>query len=507
MHARIVAGEIAERSTRIAPDPANTGRQCHGRPQRVAAVRVSSTPSRIDDQLGGLNCVGGDYNNDGFVDVLILRGAWLFDDGRIRNSLLRNNGDNTFTDVTRQAGLAEPAAPTQTAVWGDFDNDGDLDLFVGNESRADRTLFTEADSVAGNYPSQLFRNNGDGTFTDIAAAAGVTNDRYCKGAAAGDFDNDGDLDLYVSNVGRNRLYANDGAGRFTDVAESLGVTAPDDRSFAAWFFDYDNDGWLDLFVTAYDAHMSDIAAGYMNLEHEATSPCLYHNNGEGTYTNVASQMGLDRPYLPMGANFGDLDNDGFLDIYLATGEPDFQALMPNVMLRNDRGVRFQDVTTSGGLGHLQKGHGVAFADFDHDGDQDIYHQLGGFYPGDQFHNALFVNPGHGNHWLTIQLVGVESNRSGFGARVTVAIQTPNGAREIHRAVGCVSSFGGSPRRLTIGLGDAERIEQVEVHWPASGQHQRFTDVPMDVMIRVVEDADNVTVEQLKPFTFAARVSR
>ncbi len=147
-----------------------------------------SSVSRLDDQLGGLNCLGADYDNDGDTDILVLRGAWLFDLGKIRNSLIRNNGDGTFTDVTRQAGLAVPAYPTQAAVWGDFDSDGDLDLFVGNECRLE--LFND-----GPFPSQLFQNNGDGTFTDIANAAGVTNNRYAKGVTAGDFDNDGDLDL------------------------------------------------------------------------------------------------------------------------------------------------------------------------------------------------------------------------------------------------------------------------------------------------------------------------
>ncbi len=153
-----------------------------------------SAASRLDDQLGGLNCIAADYDDDGDADILVLRGAWLFDDGRIRNSLLRNDDNGVFTDVTREAGLAEPAAPTQAAVWGDFDLDGDLDLYIGNEARP-------GDPAGGHYPSQLFRNRGDGTFSDVAAAAGVTNDQFGKGVTAGDYDNDGDLDLYVSNHG------------------------------------------------------------------------------------------------------------------------------------------------------------------------------------------------------------------------------------------------------------------------------------------------------------------
>ena len=158
-------------------------------------------------QLGGFNAVQTDYDNDGYLDVFILRGAWQFAYGRKRNSLLRNNGDGTFVDVTRTAGLAEPAYPTQAGAWADFDNDGDLDLYVGNEAEDQQV----------HYPNQLFRNNGDGTFTDVASQAGVTNDGMTKGVAWGDYDNDGDPDLYVSNIGPNSLYRNNGDGTFTDV--------------------------------------------------------------------------------------------------------------------------------------------------------------------------------------------------------------------------------------------------------------------------------------------------
>ncbi|MFQ5495539.1 MAG: CRTAC1 family protein, partial [Phycisphaerae bacterium] len=326
---------------------------------------------------------------------------------------------------------------------------------------------------------------GDGTFTDIADTAGVTNDRYAKGVAAGDYDNDGDMDLYVSNHGENRLYRNNGDGTFTDVAAELKVTEPRQRSFASWFFDYDNDGRLDLFVGGYQATVADLAADYLGKPHRGVSPCLYHNKG-GRFENVAKPMGLDHPYLPMGANFGDLDNDGYLDIYLATGDPGYQTLTPNVMLRNDGGRRFQDVTTAGGFGHLQKGHGVAFADLDNDGDQDIYHQLGGFYPGDRFHNALFLNPGNDNRFLFIELIGTVTNRRAVGVRVKVVVETPDGVTAIHRAVGAVSSFGGSPARQEIGLGRATAIRQVEIWWPVSATRQVFTKVPLDAMIRVTE---------------------
>jgi hypothetical protein len=445
-----------------------------------------SAESRLDDQLGGLNCVAADYDNDGDMDILLMRGAWLFDDGRMRNSLLRNDGKGVFTDVTRTARVAEPVAPTQVGVWADFDNDGHLDLFVGNESRVGMG------DPNGSFPSQLFRNNGapgGGTFADVASSAGLTCDTYVKGATAGDFDNDGFMDLYVSNVGPNTLYRNNGNMTFTDVTAKAGVAEPRDRSFATWFFDYDNDGWLDLFVAAYDATLNDVCANYLGLPDRASRPCVYRNNRDGTFVNVTKDVGLDRPALPMGANFGDLDNDGWLDVYLTTGNPDLDMLMPNLMFRNDRGTKFQDVTKSGGFGHLQKGHGVAFADLDNDGDQDVFHQIGGFFNTDAFRNALYENPGHGNHYLTLIVQGVKSNRNGVGARITVVVDTPQGPREIHRAVGSVSSFGGSPlSRIQIGLGDATAITRIEIVWPVTwtSGRQVFENVPFDCVIRVTE---------------------
>jgi hypothetical protein len=294
------------------------------------------------------------------------------------------------------------------------------------------------------------------------------------------------MDLYVSNAGLNRLYRNNGDMTFTDVAGRLGVTEPAGRSFATWFFDYDNDGWLDLWVGAYSASIAELAAEYLGQHPQAAWPRLYRNNGDGTFTDKTRDLGLERVFLPMGANFGDFDNDGWLDIYLGTGDPGYETLMPNVALRNDAGRRFQDVTQSGGLGHLQKGHGIGFADLDNDGDQDVYHQLGAFYPGDAFRNALFLNPGHGNRFLVLELVGQRTNRMATGARIKVVLDTPSGARELHRAVGSVSSFGGSPRRQEIGLGDATAVSSVEVSWPVSGERQVFRGVPLDSFQRIVE---------------------
>ncbi|MEO8270542.1 MAG: VCBS repeat-containing protein, partial [Aureliella sp.] len=375
--------------------------------------------------FGGLNLVQSDFDNDGDVDVFVLRGAWSGSGGLIPNSLLQNDGSGHFVDISFESGLAEENFPTGTAAWSDYDNDGDLDLFVGNET----------------YPCQLFQNDGAGHFMNVAERAGVTNDRFTKGCTWGDIDNDGYPDLYVSNYGAppapkpgvavglfdahdgqpNRLYRNNRDGTFTDIALETGVTSPK-LGFPTWFWDYNNDGNLDLFAASYSGDTSDVAAQFLGLPQTAEPDRLYLGNGLGEFRDVSAESGIDRVSQTMGANFGDLDNDGFDDFYLGTGAPSYDAIVPNVMYRNRAGENFENVTTPGGFGHLQKGHAIAFADFDNDGDQDIFAVLGGAYNGDSFANALFINPGFENRWLKVELVGKQSNRGGIGARVKVEIE-------------------------------------------------------------------------------------
>jgi hypothetical protein len=429
---------------------------------------------------GGLNLVHSDYNNDGQADVLVLRGAWMGSEGKYPNSLLRNNGDGIFEDVTEEAGLLS-FHPTQVGAWADVDNDGWIDLFIGNESK-----------TSDPHPSELFRNNGDGTFTDIAAASGVAELGFVKGAAWGDYDNDGKQDLYVSRLGSpNLLFHNEGRRRFREVAKTAGVTEPL-NSFATWFWDHDNDGLLDLFVAGFQTQsLGDIAAVYLGLPNGAEQPRLYRNNGNGTFTDVTAGSKLNRAVLIMGANFGDLDNDGFPDLYLGTGEPDYRAVLPNRMFRNAAGKLFQDVTTSGGFGHLQKGHAVSWADIDNDGDQDIYAVIGGAYEGDAFRNVLFRNPGNGNDFLTLILEGTRSNRAGIGARVRISIESPSGRREIFHTAGTGGSFGANSLQIESGLGRSSAVNNVEVRWP-SGLVQQFRSLATNSVWRIREGSEEPT---------------
>ncbi|PYS26374.1 MAG: hypothetical protein DMF75_22225, partial [Acidobacteria bacterium] len=388
-----------------------------------------SERSHLAEQLGGINIVQTDYNNDGWLDIYVMRGGWEWP---MRNSLLRNNGDGTFTDVTLESGLLSVDYPTHSAGWADYDNDGWV--------------------------------------------AGVNRVAFTKGVAWGDYDGDGYPDLYVSNYGEdNFLYHNRGDRSFEEVATQLGVEKPK-WSFPTWFWDYDNDGHLDLFVASYYFASGEWVRPYLGLPREGDSMKLYRNTGKGSFADVTRETGLDRAVAAMGANFGDVDNDGFLDFYLGTGAPTYTALMPNLLYRNHEGKYFVDISSSSGTGHLQKGHGVSFADVDNDGNEDLFENLGGAVPGDKYNSVLFMNPGHSNRWISIKLVGVKSNRAAIGAKIKLTLAGLGQANPIrYREVSSGGSFGASPLMQHIGIGKATAIASIEVTWPASRTRQVFKD--------------------------------
>jgi len=451
---------------------------------------------------GGLNIVQADYNNDGCIDVLIPRGAWLHDKGQQPMSLLRNNCDGTFTDVTAEAGLLNNY-PTQTAVWADFNNDGLLDLFVGNEIVRDKVAWPE------DTPNfRLYINNGDGTFTDVGPETGINVGGMIKGATADDYDNDGWQDLYVSVMGKpNHLFRNIGAKgkipQFVDVTQQAGVAEPN-MSFTSWFFDYNNDGWPDIFVTGYWATIPNIVREYLGEKDQAEGdrPRLYRNNRDGTFTDVSHEMHLDRLLLTMGANFGDLDNDGWLDFYLGTGAAPLTNIVPHQMFRNHEGQYFENVTTSGGFGHLQKGHAVAFGDIDNDGNQDVLEVIGGAFTADRFWTVMFKNPGHGNHWIKLNLIGVHANRFAVGARIRVHVTEDGKGRDIYRTVNSGGSFGASSLRPHIGLGKASVIDELEIRWPGTRLVQTLKGpIPADATYELREGDSS-----LKPLRLPSKVT-
>ncbi len=443
------------------------------------------------DQVYALNASHADFDNDGDLDVVLLRGAW---ESPYRMSLLRNRGDGTFDDVTLAAGLGVTISSI-AAAWGDYDNDGFVDLYVGGEYLppfAGAGFGTEAGfSSDPRNRSRLYHNRRNGTFQDIADSAGVANERCAKGAAWGDYDSDGRLDLFVSNMGQPcRLYRNEGGGKFRDVAPELGV-AVEQASFACWFWDFDNDGKLDIYVNDNRTTLAGTAAAALGISVEGASrPSLFRNVGPSGFVEVAHEARLDRPMAPMGCNFGDIDNDGYLDLYLGTGWLSTSSLVPNLLFKNVEGRYFEDVTLSSGTGHLQKGHGVSFADSDADGDLDFFVQTGGPSPGDGAFNLLFQNPGHGRHWLNVKLLGTKTNSAALGARIEATVVEPGKTgRSIFRTVGNNSSFGGNTFVQSIGLGDASEVFELNVFWPVSETIQRFYHIPAGQTIVITEGSE------------------
>ena len=328
-------------------------------------------------QLGGLNASHADYDNDGDLDLFIHRGGWEIP---MRNSLLRNDGDGIFTDVTKAAGLVERRL--RDALGGV----GRLRQRRLGRSSTSGTSWRRAGSIA---TAATARSR------TCRCSAGVAGNAFTKGVSWGDYDNDGFPDLYVSNMfGDNFLYRNSGDGTFEEVAAKL--EACSSRSPAS------RPGGSTTTTTAGSISSSspipnsveEFVKHYLGQPPAAETLTLYRNDGDGGFTDVSAAMGLARVVPSMGANFGDIDNDGFLDVYLGTGAPSFGSLIPNILLRNDAGRRFDDVTEATGTGHLQKGHGVAFADLDSDGDQDIVLNAGGAVPGDRYDDARVREPGH-----------------------------------------------------------------------------------------------------------------
>ena len=201
----------------------------------------------------------------------------------------------------------------------------------------------------------------------------------------------------------------------------------------------------------------------------------------------------------MGANFGDVDNDGWLDFYLGTGAPSYGALIPNMLFRNVEGNRFVDITASSGTGSLQKGHGVAIGNLLHDGQPALYAQLGGMVPGDRYYSALFKSPGNGNSWINLKLIGVKTNRAAIGARIKLTVEdSAHQRRDIHRHVCSGGSFGSSPLEQLIGVGKARRIESLEIDWPTSKTRQTFHDVGLNQYIEVKEFDKEYTPQHPRP---------
>lgn len=435
----------------------------------------------VGDSGYGLGVTAGDYDGDGDLDL------YLNNFGP--NILYRNNGDGTFSDVTEQAGVANGDKFGAGALFLDMDADGDLDLYVGNYIKFDyarhphRVIggMRRAASPLDYEPDvdTLYRNNGDGTFTDVSEDAGIA--AYAgtsMGMVAGDFDNDGDSDIFICNdIRGNYLFQNDGAGHFSEVGLRSGVaynrSGKANGSMGADACDFNDDGWLDLFMTTY----------------EAESPVLYCSLGQGLFEDAGLEAGLGRacvPHVNWGNGFADLDNDGDRDLLVANGhleemihsiDESTAYRVRNTLYANDGDGTFTDVTEASGSGMqiVACSRGVALEDMDNDGDVDVI-VLNALGKPSIIRNDT-TTP---NHWLQVRLQGGRENLFGVGARVSVTTGNCVQIDEVHGGRGYQSYFG---TRLYFGLGKRTRVDRVEVRWP-DGATDVLDDVPVDQLAQI-----------------------
>ena len=500
-------------------------------------------------EVNGNGAAFFDYDDDGLLDVLIVNGSTLEHmktGGDQMLALYRNNGDGTFSDVTAKAGLTKKGWGMGVCI-GDIDNDGFEDIFI--------TAFG---------PNMLFRNKGDGTFTDITAQAGITGSHWSTGCSFGDYDRDGYVDLYVANYiafdqktvpkrGSNPfckymgidvmcgprglpaepdiLYRNNGDGTFTDVTQHAGIQDLGYPGFTVVFTDFDNDGWPDIFVANdsarnflfhnnHDGTFSEVALfsgvalngegreqsnmgvavgdynndGYLDFyvtvfSHDTGT--LFRNNGDGTFTDATASAGFGQssmPYLGWGTAFVDLDNDGFLDLFVANGhvypEIDRFALGSTYyerkqLYQNLGNGTFREVTAAVGGGLLieKSSRGVAYGDYNNDGYLDLLIINLNDRP------TLLRNDGEKrNHWLTLKLIGTKSNRDAVGARATIEV---GGRKQVAEVQSGGSYLSNNDSRLHFGLGRDTRVYHLEVRWP-SGLIEKFENVEGDQFLVITE---------------------
>jgi tetratricopeptide (TPR) repeat protein len=425
-----------------------------------------STGSGLDRCVYGFGLAVGDYDNNGLPDLFV-SGLGFFDGQGI---LMRNNGDGTFTDVTKEAGLGM-WGPAFTASWVDYDGDGYLDLFVVNNLGG---LFNRK------TPNRLFHNNGDGTFTDVTAEAGLKTFWPSIGAAWGDFTNNGLPDLFISNAGRPQLFRNNGNGTFTDVSREAGIDLPAITSVCVCC-DIDDDGWLDIVQFTWSRpHDMIYTLRTGHGPRDGTPLRIFRNNRDGTFTDIARDLGLDGCWGTMSGTVGDFNNDGHLDILLGNGDPNIDRLEAAVLLEND-GRRFRNVTFAAGMPFTGKGHGANMADLAGDGRLHLIVAAGGLYPGDLLTTTVFRPKRLPGNYLNVRLVGTRSNRDAIGARLKLWA----GGREQYRLVSGGSSFGCLPYEQHFGLGRLTQIEWLEIRWP-SGHVQRLDQLPLNQSVRIVE---------------------
>ena len=421
----------------------------------------------------GTSAVCGDYDNDGDLDVYIAIDVMPPDPDAILpafNVLYRNNGDGTFTDVTKEAGVQANENGSVGAVWADYNNDNHLDLYIVNLG----------------ITNILYKNNGDGTFTDVTKEAGAEGGEGPAGSGLGavflDADNDGDQDLYVVN-GFGPLsffYLNNGDGTFKDVSQKANVDDPGDPNGGVTVGDYDNDGDMDIYVVNF-----------------FVPNVLYQNRGDGTFEDVAKEAGVDVEAPGMSASFADFDNDGHLDIYVVNKGP-------NVLYRNNGDGTFTDITEDAGV-MAELGSSVAtVGDYDNDGFIDIYvanSGPAGSKKGEP--NILYRNNGNGNNWLYVNVMSDKGHVDAIGAKVKVIAGDLMQTAIVSGGQGIVQNS----LMLEFGLGVINRVDVVEVTYPDGTVQTLNTPIEPNQTLTVTEEGfagftpASVTLKGKQPVTF------
>ncbi len=430
----------------------------------------------VGDTGYGVGCAAADVNNDGYPDIYVTNFG--------PNRLYYNNGDGTFTDITQKAGVGDERWGTSTAFL-DYDLDGDLDLYVVNymkfsiaenrwwETRGIRTYCSPTDQIVGSRfvsePDILYRNNGDTTFTEVTETAGILHRALGLALAVGDYNTDGYPDIHIANdMEADQFYRNNGDATFTETADLTG-TGYDGNGFPGSgmgnaFGDYDNDGDLDLVVS----------------NASALPVILYRNESAAFFTDVSflSGLGAATPlYFKWAVEFFDYNNDGDLDIFVANGHlqenislfSDSTYPQADLLFRNTRQqdgtYHFTDTSAEAGLTHLPKkvSRGAAFGDYDNDGDIDIF-----LNNSNQPATLLRNEGGNNNHWLTVELIGTQSNTSAIGTKVFVKAGDLSLFRDVRSGASYLSQ---SDLRVHFGLGRNSQVDTLEVHWPNGGRDQ------------------------------------
>ena len=432
----------------------------------------------------GTGCTVGDYDNDGDLDLYVANFGL--------GVLYQNSGDGTFIDVSMNSGVANSRWGTSCA-FADVDNDGYLDLYITNY--ADYAVENDKKCYVRGiwqycgpraYPPDtdtFYHNNGNGTFTDLTEESGFLNVPACHGLGVsfGDYDNDGDQDLYIANdQDPNFLFQNQGGGKFEEIALLSGVSYSDmgkeEAGMGTIFGDYDNDGFLDLTVS--------------NFQRETNT--LYHNEGSGFFADVTTLAGIGEvtySYLGWGIAFFDYDNDGYKDIFVANGhvldnitEVDRSTTYPqrNLLFRNLGDGTFEDVSNQSGIGlSLQKvSRAAAFGDYDNDGDLDIL-----VTNWNQTADLLRNEYGNLNNWIQIDVVGTKSNKSGIGTRIKLIIGDSKQYQEVQSG-GSYLSF--NDLRAHFGVGNAKKIDLIEIHWP-SGHVDQYENLAVNYRFVATEN--------------------